>query len=80
MLNAVVAELSILKVLSDECLGAKLRVTDNQCILFNSLTYVDIHTYIYTPKLEINITHVLEIAHTPPCYKKYNTYARDTHP
>ena len=30
------------KVLSDECLGAKLRVTENQCILFNSLTYVDL--------------------------------------
>ena len=28
------------KVLSDECLGAKLRVTENRCVLFNSLTYV----------------------------------------
>ena len=26
--------------LSDERLGAKLRVTENRCILFNSLTYV----------------------------------------
>ena len=28
------------KVLSDECLGAKLRVIENRCVLFNSLTYV----------------------------------------
>ena len=28
------------KVLSDERLGAKLRVTENRCVLFNSLTYV----------------------------------------
>ena len=31
------------KVLSDERLGAKLRVTENRCVLFNSLTCV----YIY---------------------------------
>ena len=28
------------KVLSDERLGAKLRVTENWCVVFNSLTYV----------------------------------------
>ena len=28
------------KVLSDERLGAKLRVTENRCVLFNSLTFV----------------------------------------
>ena len=28
------------KVLSDERLGAKLRVTENRCVLFNFLTYV----------------------------------------
>ena len=28
------------KVLSDQRLGAKLRVTENRCVLFNSLTYV----------------------------------------
>ena len=28
------------QVLSDERLGAKLRVTENRCVLFNSLTYV----------------------------------------
>ena len=28
------------KVLSDARLGAKLRVTENRCVLFNSLTYV----------------------------------------
>ena len=31
------------RVLSDECLGAKLRVTENRCVLFNSLTYVYKH-------------------------------------
>ena len=30
----------IYKVLSDERLGAKLRVIENRCVLFNSLTYV----------------------------------------
>ena len=30
------------KVLSDERLGAKLRVIENRCILFNSLAYVDL--------------------------------------
>ena len=30
------------KVLSDERLGAKLRVTENRCVLFNSLAYVDL--------------------------------------
>ena len=35
------------KVLSDERLGAKLRVTENRCVLFNSLTYVYIYIYIY---------------------------------
>ena len=28
------------KVLSDERLGAKLRVTENQCVLFDSFTYI----------------------------------------
>ena len=28
------------KVLSDERLGAKLRVTKNRCVLFDSLTYI----------------------------------------
>ena len=35
------------KVLSDERSGAKLRVTENRCVLFNSLTYVYIYIYIY---------------------------------
>ena len=37
-------------VLSDEHLGAKLSVTENRCILFDSFTYIYIHiyTYIYT--------------------------------
>ena len=35
------------KVLSDERLGAKLRVIENRCVLFNSLTYVYIYIYIY---------------------------------
>ena len=44
MLNAVIAELS------DERLGTKLRVTENRCVLFNSLTnvyYIYIYIYIY---------------------------------
>ena len=35
VLNAVVE-----KVLSDERLGAKLRVTENRCVLFDSLTCI----------------------------------------
>ena len=37
------------KVLSDERSGAKFRVTENRCVLFDSFTYIYIyiHTYIY---------------------------------
>ena len=35
------------KVLSDERLGAKVRVTENRCVLFDSFTYIYIYTYIY---------------------------------
>ena len=54
VLNALVAELSIHKLKNsrrrhDERLGAKLRVTENECVLFNSLTYVYIYNmFIYT--------------------------------
>ena len=34
------------KVLSDERLGAKLRVTENRCFLFDSFTYIYIYIYI----------------------------------
>ena len=34
------------KVLSDERLGAKLRVTENRCVIFNRSTYVYIYIYI----------------------------------
>ena len=27
--------------------GKQLRVTENRCILFNSLTYIYVYTYIY---------------------------------
>ena len=52
VLNAVVAELGIYKlvaqtVLSDERLGAKLRVTENRCVLFDSFTYIYIYIYIF---------------------------------
>ena len=53
VLNAVVAELGIQrkgiqrKVLSDERLGAKLRVTENRCVTLNRSTYVYIYIYIY---------------------------------
>ena len=33
--------------LSDERLGANLRVTENRCVLFHSLTYVKKKKYIY---------------------------------
>ena len=35
------------RVLSDERLGAKLRVTENRCVIFNPPTYVYIYIYIY---------------------------------
>ena len=35
-------------VLSDEHLGAKLSVTENRCILFDSFTYIYIHIYTHT--------------------------------
>ena len=35
------------KVLSDERLGAKLRVTENLRVLFDSFTYIYIYIYIY---------------------------------
>ena len=53
VLNAVVAELSIHKLknqekdLSDERFGAKLRVTENRCVVFDFSTYVYIYIYIY---------------------------------
>ena len=43
----VLVRSSLNKVLSDERLGAKLRVTENRCVLFNSLTYVYVYMYIY---------------------------------
>ena len=36
------------KVLSDERLGAGLRVTENRCVLFDSFTYIYIYIYIYS--------------------------------
>ena len=39
------------KVLSDERLGAKLRVTENRCVIFNHSTYVYIYIYIYIYKI-----------------------------
>ena len=40
------------KVLSDERLGAKLRVAENQCVIFDSFTHIymyiyNIYIYIY---------------------------------
>ena len=39
-------------VLSDERLGAKLRVTENRCILFDSFIYIYIYIYIYINERE----------------------------
>ena len=50
------------KVLSDERLGTKLRVTENRCVLSNSLTYVYIYIYIYI-YISIDIVEVL-----PGCF------------
>ena len=36
----VLVRSSLNKVLSDERLGAKLRVTENRCVLFDSFTYI----------------------------------------
>ena len=46
--------------LSDERLGAKLRVTENRCVLFNSLTYVYLallpqHCALYA---KVDSTHI----------------------
>ena len=35
------------KLLSDERLGAKLRVTENRCVIFNRSTHVYVYIYIY---------------------------------
>ena len=49
---------SLNEVLSDERLGAKVRVTENRCVLFNSLTYVYIYIYIYIYiSKRVNIFH-----------------------
>ena len=72
MLNAVVAELGIykvyiyirqnfLKVLSDERLGAKLRVTENRCVLFDSFTYI----YIYLFGKKIDGSAYAQFSNTP---------------
>ena len=42
------------KVLSDERLGAKLRVTENRCVIFNRSTYVYIYIYIYIYKVTVS--------------------------
>lgn len=47
------------KVLSDEPLGAKLRVTENRCVLFNSLTYV------YLALLPQHWAHYAKVDSTP---------------
>ena len=41
------------KVLSDERLGAKLRVTENRCVIFNRSTYVYIYRYIYISRVNV---------------------------
>ena len=38
-----------LKVLCDERLGVKLRVTENRCVLFDSFTYIYIYIYVSAP-------------------------------
>ena len=42
-LNDIYIYIYIYIYIFDECLGAKLRVTENRCVLFDSFTYI----YIY---------------------------------
>ena len=55
------------KVLSDERLGAKLRVTENRCVLFDSLNYIYIYIYIYIYKHHyyIYINIIIKYIQTP---------------
>ena len=49
------------EVLSDERLGAKLRVTEKRCVLFDSFTSTYIYIYIY---INIINTHTHTHTHT----------------
>ena len=54
---------SLNKVLSDECLGAKLRVTENRCVLLDSFTYI----YSALPPqhyAKVDSTHIYKHTHT----------------
>ena len=67
MLNAVIAELS------DERLGTKLRVTENRCVLFNSLTNVYyIYIYIY---ISVFLTSLKLLVLTVSYKEKCETFA-----
>ena len=38
----------------DECLGAKLRVTENRCVLFDSFTYIYISLFFIKNKHKLS--------------------------
>ena len=42
-----------LKVLCDERLGVKLRVTENRCVLFDSFTYI--YIYVSAPVARVSV-------------------------
>ena len=47
MIQFALNDIYIYIYIFDECLGAKLRVTENRCVLFDSSTYTYIYIYIY---------------------------------
>ena len=55
----------------DECLGAKLRVTENRCVLFDSFTYIYIYIYIYISLFFIKNKHKLSCSASEFYFKKW---------
>ena len=53
----------------DECLGAKLRVTENRCVLFDSFTYI--YIYIYISLFFIKNKHKLSCSASEFFFKKW---------
>ena len=55
------------KVLSDERSGAKLRVTENRCVPFNSLIYVYIYKYILVKESKRTHRFSVTLSFAPKC-------------
>ena len=56
--------------MSDERLGAKLRVTENRCVIFNPPTYVCIHIYITNKEALTVLYSVVKHAALPEIWVK----------